>query len=154
MLSLDRGVDPCPPREHPEDSAVHSGLRPLGLRGRAARMASATHPTGQETSMSRTVRTIILLTIAALALFVVPTAQGDTGAQAAHRKPTIGGYKHLVVIFEENHSFDNLYGRWGRVGQQKVKGLKQAKAGTTQVDQAGQPIGCLLQNDANLITTS
>ncbi|HVH93890.1 MAG TPA: hypothetical protein VM688_03125, partial [Nocardioidaceae bacterium] len=21
-----------------------------------------------------------------------------------------GGYKHLVVIYEENHSFDNLYG--------------------------------------------
>jgi phospholipase C len=58
------------------------------------------------------------------------------------------------VIYEENHSFDNLYGSWGRVGRGKVVGLKHAKAGTTQVDQAGSPISCLFQNDANLITTS
>src|SRR4051812_50011214 len=24
-----------------------------------------------------------------------------------------GGFKHLVVIYLENHSFDNLYGGWG-----------------------------------------
>ena len=104
--------------------------------------------------MSRTVRTIILLTIAALALVVVPSAQGDPGAQAAHRKPTIGGYKHLVVIYEENHSFDNLYGRWGTVGRQRVNGLNKPKAHKNEVDQAGHPITCLLQNDANLVTTS
>jgi phospholipase C len=104
--------------------------------------------------MSRTVRTIILFTIAALALVVVPTAQGDTGVQAARKKATIGGYKHLVVIFEENHSFDNLYGRWGRVGRDRVNGLNKAKAHRNEVDQAGHPINCLLQNDANLVTTS
>jgi acid phosphatase len=64
------------------------------------------------------------------------------------------GYKHLVVIFEENHSFDNLYGLWGQVGHQQVNGLPQAEAGTTQVDQTGAPIDCLLQNDANLATTT
>jgi acid phosphatase len=85
----------------------------------------------------------------------VPSGPADAGARpAAKPKPSIGGYKHLVVIYEENHSFDNLYGKWGRVGSGKVKGLKQAKAGKTQVDQAGNPITCLLQNDANLITTS
>ena len=59
-----------------------------------------------------------------------------------------------MVIYEENHSFDNLYGRWGRVGKGKVVGFRHATAGTTQVDQAGNPITCLLQNDANLITTN
>src|SRR4051794_5929021 len=105
--------------------------------------------------MSRKIRITVLALIAALAV-VVPSTQAHAGTAAAEakHKPSIGGYKHLVVIYEENHSFDNLYGRWGRVGKQKVKGLKQAKAGTTQVDQAGHPIGCLLQNDANLITTS
>jgi acid phosphatase len=66
----------------------------------------------------------------------------------------LGGYSHLVVIYEENHSFDNLYGLWGKVGTAKVNGLPAAQTGTTQVDQAGSPIGCLLQNDANLVTTT
>jgi acid phosphatase len=105
--------------------------------------------------MSRNIRTTVLALVAALSIVVLPSAQADAGAHAAAAKPkpSIGGYKHLVVIYEENHSFDNLYGRWGRVGKQKVSGLRQAKLGKTQVDQAGNPINCLLQNDANLITT-
>ena len=103
--------------------------------------------------MSRSIRTTVLALVAALAIVVVPSTYADAGV-AAKPKPSIGGYKHLVVIYEENHSFDNLYGRWGRVGHGKVNGLKQATAGTTQVDQAGNPISCLYQNDANLITTT
>jgi acid phosphatase len=104
--------------------------------------------------MSRKIRTTVLALIAALAIVVVPSTPAGAGAHAAaKKKPSIGGYKHLVVIYEENHSFDNLYGQWGRVGKHKVKGLKQASAGKTQVDQAGNPINCVLQNDANLITT-
>ena len=62
-----------------------------------------------------------------------------------------GGYKHLVVIYEENHSFDNLYGGWGSVNGQHVDGLSQATpAKTTQVAQDGTPYQCLLQNDVNL----
>jgi acid phosphatase len=85
----------------------------------------------------------------------VALAAGFAGSAAAHR-PTnpLGRYKHLVVIYEENHSFDNLYGLWGTVGRQRVNGLAHASAGTTQVDQAGSPITCLLQNDANLVTTT
>jgi phospholipase C len=60
-----------------------------------------------------------------------------------------GGLKkirHFVVIYEENHSFDNLYGGWER-----VDGLRNAdQAHTTQVNQAGAPYQCLLQNDVNL----
>jgi phospholipase C len=105
--------------------------------------------------MSRKIRTFVLILVATLALVVVPSTPAGAGASAvAKKKPSIGGYKHLVVIYEENHSFDNLYGSWGRVGHGKVVGLKQASTGTTQVDQAGNPITCLLQNDASLITTS
>ena len=77
--------------------------------------------------------------------------------RAADAKPpgeALGGYSHVVVIYEENHSFDNLYGLWGTVGHQKVNGLAAADAGTTQVDQHGAPIACTLQNDANLATTT
>jgi acid phosphatase len=56
------------------------------------------------------------------------------------------GIQHIVVIYEENHSFDNLYGGW-----EGVTGLSSAKAShTTQISQAGTPYKCLLQNDLNL----
>ena len=58
------------------------------------------------------------------------------------------GVKRIVVIYEENHSFDNLYGRW-----EGVNGLANADpAHTTQVNQAGTPYTCLKQNDVNLAT--
>ncbi|MGB8701370.1 MAG: alkaline phosphatase family protein [Thermosynechococcaceae cyanobacterium] len=54
--------------------------------------------------------------------------------------------QHIVVIYEENHSFDNLYGGW-----EGVNGLKMAApAKKTQVNQAGTPFACLLQTDVNL----
>jgi phospholipase C len=50
------------------------------------------------------------------------------------------------VIYQENHSFDNLYGRW-----EGVNGLRDARPSrTVQVNQAGEPYDCLLQNDVNL----
>src|SRR6266852_4336268 len=53
---------------------------------------------------------------------------------------------HIVVIYEENHSFDNLYGGW-----EGVNGRANATAAeTTQVDQHGVPYTCLKQNDVNL----
>jgi len=86
-----------------------------------------------------------------------PTHQGARQAalhapQARHgHGPLPGGYRHLVVIYEENHSFDNLYGGWGRVGKQRVDGRGQASASSrTQVAQDGTAYTCLLQNDVNL----
>src|SRR3954463_14887339 len=47
--------------------------------------------------------------------------------------------KHIVVIYEENHSFDNLYGSW-----EGVRGLNAATPDKkTQVNQAGQAYNCL-----------
>lgn len=53
---------------------------------------------------------------------------------------------HFVVIYQENHSFDNLYGAW-----EGVNGLSDADTShITQINQAGSPFGCLKQNDPNL----
>src|SRR3954447_20544234 len=90
----------------------------------------------------------------AVVLVVLSLAGGaEAVGTSAKGKPAtlLGGYKHLVVIYEENHSFDNLYGRWGKVNGQRVDGLPRATpAKRTQVAQDGTAYGCLLQNDVNL----
>ena len=53
------------------------------------------------------VLTAALLTIGLLS--AGPAAAGGGGGRGP-----LGRYKHLVVIYEENHSFDNLYGQWGK----------------------------------------
>ncbi|MFH9983596.1 phospholipase C [Streptomyces sp. NPDC017179] len=91
-------------------------------------------------------------TAAVLVLVLTSSAASDTAQppqRASHTLP--GGYRHLVVIYEENHSFDNLYGTWGPVGGQQVEGLARATARQrTQRAQNGTPYRCLLQNDVNL----
>ena len=55
---------------------------------------------------------------ALLALAVPGNAAADTPSWDRHGTDgpeVINGFKHLVVIYEENHSFDNLYGTWGSV---------------------------------------
>ena len=54
--------------------------------------------------------------------------------------------KHLVVIYEENHSFDNLYGSWPGVNGQPSADWMH----TVQVGLDGKPLSCLPQNDVNL----
>ena len=54
------------------------------------------------------------------------------------------------MIYEENHSFDNLYGSWGSVNGRHVEGLADA---STREDPAGagrRAVLCLPQNDVNL----
>ena len=74
-------------------------------------------------------------------------------AAAAADKGPLGNYKHIVVIYEENHSFDNLYGLWGDVNGQHLAGLADADAAhRIQVAQNGTPYKCLKQLDVNLNT--
>ncbi|MDP9227404.1 MAG: phosphoesterase, partial [Actinomycetota bacterium] len=83
----------------------------------------------------------------ALAGLVVAFAAAG-GAGAARGNDQLGKIQHIVVIYEENHSFDNLYGGW-----EGVNGLANADAAhTTQVGQAATrtPYTCLMQNDVNL----
>ena len=75
------------------------------------------------------------------------------GPVAAAKTGPLGTYQHLVVIYEENHSFDNLYGLWGDVNGQHLIGPADADpAHTTQVAQTGVPYTCLKQLDVNLNT--
>jgi acid phosphatase len=82
------------------------------------------------------------LALAALTVFAAPGL-----ALAGGREGTrLNKIDRFVVIYQENHSFDNLYGSW-----EGVDGLGRADAAhTTQVDQAGARYACLPQNDVNI----
>jgi phospholipase C len=54
---------------------------------------------------------------------------------------------HFVVVYEENHSFDNLYGGWE--GVNGIGGPGYAD-NSVQVDQTGAAIACIPQLDVNL----
>ena len=85
----------------------------------------------------------VLVAASIVAATVLPPA-----AEAA----SLDDFKQIVVIYQENHSFDNLYGLWGTVEGKAVDGLPNADpAHTTQVRQDDRtPYSCLLQNDVNL----
>jgi acid phosphatase len=93
--------------------------------------------------MSRLMRRALLVGLAGAALLAPPALASGRGH---HHGGGLAKVKHFVVIYEENHSFDNLYGGWER-----VNGLRDAdRAHTRQVNQAGARYQCLLQNDVNL----
>src|SRR5436190_12178054 len=80
--------------------------------------------------------------VSVLALTALPAA----GAEPDGDQSPLGKLNHIVVIYEENHSFDNLYGAW-----EGVNGRANADAlHTKQVAQDGSTFACLLQNDVNL----
>ena len=98
--------------------------------------------------MSRSFRRVLTSAIG----FVTAIAAGPALAsvEAGNQQSGLSGIKHIVVIYEENHSFDNLYGGW-----EGVNGLAGANAAqTTQVLQSEQATPpaytCLKQNDVNL----
>ncbi len=85
-----------------------------------------------------------VMALALLAMLAAPGAalakQHDRGAKK------LSQVDRIVVIYEENHSFDNLYGGW-----EKVDGRGAAPAArTTQVKQDGTAYACLPQNDLNI----
>jgi acid phosphatase len=90
-------------------------------------------------------RVVVSLVASVLATLTLVAGAVPVGA-ASPSSDKLGKIGHIVVIYEENHSFDNLYGGW-----EGVNGLANADAAhTTQVAQNGTPYKCLKQNDANL----
>src|SRR3977135_1584939 len=86
------------------------------------------------------------VSLAAVAFAAILAAVLAGSARPSASADPLSGINHIVVIYEENHSFDNLFGGW-----EGVNGLANADAAhTTQVDQAGVPYTCLKQNDVNL----
>jgi len=88
------------------------------------------------------VHALLLTTVAAAALLAACAGQagGPAAAQAATSPgslpPSAQRVKHLVVIYAENHSFDNLYGLFPG-----ADGVMQATAAQrTQLDHDGQPL--------------
>jgi phospholipase C len=76
------------------------------------------------------------------------TAIVVAGSAAKNAPNKLDKIDHIVVVYQENHSFDNLYGGW-----EGVDGVAAADpAHTTQVaqDTNRTPYSCLLQNDLNL----
>src|SRR5712692_10147742 len=102
--------------------------------------------TGGKRLMSRSLRQVLAAaTLSSMVMAAGPVflaVQADTGDSGT----ALGSIIHLVVIYEENHSFDNLYGAW-----EGVNGRANADpAQTIQIGQGGVPYSCLLQNDDNL----
>jgi phospholipase C len=79
----------------------------------------------------------------------VVSAGSTVGATTDNNGPgRLSAIDHIVVIYEENHSFDNLFGSWPG-----VDGLNKKPGNTprnTQVDTTGKKLQCLLQFDVNL----
>jgi acid phosphatase len=91
------------------------------------------------------VRKLAVLVALSCALLAATAMAGSATPGNANREK-LDKINHIVVIYEENHSFDNLYGGW-----EGVNGRSNADAAhTTQVAQDASAFGCLLQNDVNL----
>ncbi|MBL8483440.1 MAG: hypothetical protein JNJ60_14680 [Rhodocyclaceae bacterium] len=72
-------------------------------------------------------------------------------AQTARGADDMQWVRHIVVIYMENHSFDNLYGTWEAAPGERIDGLAAAGAAQTrQIGQNGRPYDCLLQVEPQL----
>src|SRR5260370_10010501 len=83
---------------------------------------------------------------AALAALLALTGLPAAGSESDRGESALSKINHIVVIYQENHSFDNLYGGWEGVNGRSNAGAAQ----TLQVKQDGTTYNCLLQNDLNL----
>jgi acid phosphatase len=88
--------------------------------------------------------TVLRGTVVGLAVPVLLTSAAASGASADGATHHGHRIDHIVVIYEENHSFDNLFGGW-----EGVDGLHGARP-QQQVAPDGTPLACLPQNDVNL----
>jgi phospholipase C len=85
--------------------------------------------------------------VAAAGVAAVLAAMFAASARPAAHATPLSKIDHFVVIYEENHSFDNLYGGW-----EGVNGRANAvTANTQQVDQHGNAYSCLPQLDVNIV---
>ena len=67
---------------------------------------------------------------ATAAVVVLFAATGSAAPKPYPGLAVLAKMNHIVVIYEENHSFDNLYGGW-----EGVNGLAQRQG------EAGEPVG-------------
>jgi phospholipase C len=104
---------------------------------------------------------VITATVAAIALSAAgaTSAVASSGSTAAHHaghgSPTVTPIKHLVVIFDENVSFDHYFGTYPYATNPKGEPAFHAKPGTPTVNGLynnvvnGHPTGPLLTSNPN-----
>jgi phospholipase C len=81
------------------------------------------------------------ITCAAIGLAAAVALSADE-----NRDEKLSKVNHFVVIYQENHSFDNLFGQW-----EGVEGLDDATPSEIrQLNQSNVSFNCLLQDDPNL----
>ena len=110
----------------------------------------------EEMALTRSLRRVLTFAIGSLTVmaagpvFTAVQAGASNGPGDEGNIGALAGINHLVVIYDENHSFDNLYGSFPG-----ANGISRASdTSTTQVDLAtGQPYTCLPQTDSHLIGT-
>src|SRR5215472_328363 len=101
--------------------------------------------------MSRSLRRLLAVALSmGTAITIGPIATAITAGAEEDEMGALGRINHFVVIYEENHSFDNLYGQFPG-----ANGIARASStSTTQVDLAtGLPFTCLPQTDPHLVGT-
>ena len=106
--------------------------------------------------MARSLRRILAFAVGSITVIAAVPIFTTVGVSAAQNGEGEGGgdggglagINHLVVIYDENHSFDNLYGSFPR-----ANGINRASAtSTTQVTLAGTPYTALPQTDIHIPT--
>ncbi|HSS60458.1 MAG TPA: alkaline phosphatase family protein [Candidatus Limnocylindrales bacterium] len=99
--------------------------------------------------MARRLRRVLAVAVGLLTVMGLTMVQaGAEGSEGGRPNSPLGEINHLVIIYEENHSFDNLYGGW-----EGVNGLSRAPdSRMDQLSQAGVEYSCLLQTDVNLVS--
>ena len=87
--------------------------------------------------------------VAAILIAAISASAGSAPKKPQPGLAVLAKVNHLVVIYQENHSFDNLYGGWEGVNGLASPGAMNARK---QVNQSGVAYSCLLQLDVNLTT--
>jgi phospholipase C len=97
--------------------------------------------------MTRSLRRVLAFAISSLTVvaagpvFTAVTVGAEANGEANNSLGSLGKINHLVVIYQENRSFDNLYGLF-----EGANGLEQAsESSKAQVDLAGNRYACLPQ---------
>ena len=95
------------------------------------------------------IRSMLALGAAAVALVPALSAAGDDQDPAA-RVRTATPIKHVVVIFQENVSFDHYFGTYPQAANPAGEPAFHASAGTPTVNGLGDALGALLTRNPNL----
>src|SRR5581483_8624910 len=128
-------------RPRTQTSGASSRIRP---RGRLTSVRAGCLPPARNGDWGLV--TVLMRPVAIIGVAALTLAAGAASASADAGRGG-GPIKHLVVIYQENHSFDNLFGGW-----EGVDGLAAAGSSGHVLQRAadGSVLPALPQNEVNL----